>query len=194
MISGLILAAGESSRMNTPKALLQIQGQTFAECIFRKMQDAGIRLATIVTGAHHAEIEAAVKGKLRLEVVFNPLYQEGQLSSLKEGVRLLPTGSNAALIWPVDQPLVQTETVKKLMDTFQTERKRMTIPVYDERHGHPIICDMGAIRALLELRPTQTAKVLQQLFADQISFVEVDDSGVTLDIDTPEEYQKYITS
>lgn len=194
MISGLILAAGESSRMNTPKALLQIGGQTFVECIFRKMQDSGIHLATIVTGAHHAEIEAAVRGKFRLDVVFNPQYQEGQLSSLQEGIRLLPTGSSAALIWPVDQPLVRAETVQKLMETFQKERNRMTIPVFDERHGHPIICDLTAIRTLLELRPTQTAKVLQKIFSDQISFVEVDDAGVTIDIDTPEDYKKYITS
>ena len=109
MITAIVLAAGESRRMQTPKALLKIGNETFAECIARKCNEAGIHVIYIVTGVHREEIQQQMQGKYQVDFIFNFRYPEGQLSSLKEGLRNLPTGSTAALVWPVDQPLVRVE-------------------------------------------------------------------------------------
>src|ERR1051325_6730092 len=123
MVTAIILAAGESRRMQTPKALLKIGDETFGECIARKCNEAGIPVIYVVTGAHREEIQQQMKNKYELDFIFNFRYPEGQLSSLKEGLRNLPTGSSAALIWPVDQPLVQVETVQLLLKQHVAARK-----------------------------------------------------------------------
>jgi molybdenum cofactor cytidylyltransferase len=127
-----------------------------------------------------------------LDFILNTHYREGQLSSLKEGLRNLPTGSTEALVWPVDQPLVKLETVRTVLAAFQIERKHLTIPVFDGKRGHPVVYDIAAIHAAFSLKKNQTAKELQQIFSKETTFVEVEDEGVVRDIDTPEDYQKYI--
>lgn len=194
MVTAVILAAGESRRMQTPKALLKVGKESFVECIARKSKEAGIGVVYIVTGAHRDEIQQHMSGKYDVDLIFNFRYPEGQLSSLKEGLRNLPTGSNAALVWPVDLPLVKTETVKLLLKEQASGRKHLTIPTFNSRHGHPVIYDVHAIHSALSLRSSQTAKELQTIYANDMQLVEVKDEGVIIDIDTPEDYQKYITS
>jgi len=192
MIAAVILAAGESRRMETPKALLTIDSETFAECIARKVRECGLDLVYMVVGAHHEQIRKEVRGKHGLEFILNFRYPEGQLSSLKEGLRSLPTGATEALVWPVDHPLVKRETVEILISTFQKERKRITIPVHQGRRGHPVIYDIHAIQTLLSLKSSQTAKDLQAIFSAEISLADVEDPAILIDIDTPDDYQKYI--
>jgi len=194
MIAAMILAAGESQRMNTPKALLRIGIETFAECIVRKARQAGAATAYLVAGHHHNLIKEALKGKLELDILLNYRYKEGQLSSLKEGLRNLATGSTEVLVWPVDQPLVKTETVQVLLESYHRNKNHVTIPVFQSKHGHPVLYDAVAIHSVLRLSSAQTARDLQKIYEKEIDYVNVDDPGILVDIDTPEDYKKYITA
>lgn len=186
----IVLAAGESSRMNSPKALLKIGKESFVQCVVRKLKECGIDFIYVIGGPHH---EATKKEIPDIEVIFNSRYKEGQLSSLKEGLRNLPTGSSEAIIWPVDQPLVKMETVKLLWDSYRKAKKRITLPEYQSHRGHPVIYDRHAIHTLLTLNTaTQTAKDLQTVYEGETQVVAVEDPGVIIDIDTPEDYQKHI--
>ncbi len=193
MIAAIILAAGESQRMNVPKALLPIGTEMFAECIARKVREAGVAHVYLIAGHHHNLIKERLKGKLELDILFNYRYKEGQLSSLKEGLRNLATGLTEVLVWPVDQPLVKTVTVKVLLESYRSKKNHVTIPVFDSKHGHPVIYDSAAIYSALRMSSTQTAKELQKIFEKEIDFIEVADPGIVVDIDTPEDYKKYIT-
>lgn len=191
MIVAIVPAAGESSRMKSPKALLKIGKENFAQCIVRKLGECGIDFIYVIAGAQHEAIKKELTG---IEVLFNARHQLGQLSSLKEGLRNLPTGSSEALVWPVDQPLVSVETVQLLIDTYHHTKKRLTIPIYETRRGHPVLYDRHAIQATLALDSAkQTAKELQTIFAADTTLLEVEDPAVLIDIDTPEDYKKYIT-
>ena len=192
MVAALILAAGESKRMAKPKALLRIGQETFAESIARKCRECGIEAVYVVAGPHYEQLRKELLGKHRMELILNLRYREGQLSSLKEGLRSLPTNSTEALVWPVDQPLVKAETVKKMLEISRSERKHVTIPVYQGRRGHPVIYDVVAIQTLLSLRSHQTAKEIQAIYATGTSLLEVDDPAVLVDIDTPKDYQQHI--
>ena len=194
MITALILAAGESRRMQQPKALLKIKNESFVECIARKCRECGVEATVLIIGGHREEIAEKVGGKHDIKLLFNEHYKEGQVTSLKEGARNLPAGCTHALIWPVDQPLVKIETVRALIGDANTQKKHLTIPVFNSRRGHPVIYDVTAINTLLSLGPDQTAKELQNVYADSTSLVEVKDEGVVLDIDTPEDYSRYISS
>lgn len=193
MISGLILAAGESSRMNYPKALLKLGEETFAELIARKMRECGIGPCFLIAGSHSKELKESLSGKAEFKLVENPRFKEGQISSLKVGLKQVPLKSTAVLVWPVDQPLVKAETVQKILSAFQEQRRPVTIPVRQAKRGHPVVYDAEAVRTILSLDATHTAKDLQAIYANKITFVEVEDPGVLIDIDTPEDYQKYVT-
>jgi molybdenum cofactor cytidylyltransferase len=193
MIAAMILAAGESQRMNIPKALLRIGSETFAECIARKARQAGAGTVYLVAGHHHNLIKEKLKGKLELDIIFNYRYKEGQLSSLKEGLRNLATGSTEILVWPVDQPLVTLSTVQVLLESYRRNQKHVTIPVFQSKHGHPVLYDAVAIHSVLGLSSTKTARELLKIYESEIDFVNVEDQGVVLDIDTLEDYRKYVT-
>lgn len=191
MIVAIVLAGGDSSRMKSPKALLKIGKENFAQCIVRKLRECGFDFIYVVAGAQHEMIKKELTG---IDVLFNARHQLGQLSSLKEGLRSLPTGSSEALVWPVDQPLVSVETVQLLVDTYHHTKKRLIIPIYETRRGHPVLYDRHAIQAAMALDSArQTAKELQTVFAADTTLLEVEDQAVTIDIDTPEDYKKYIT-
>ena len=96
------------------------------------------------------------------------------------------------MVWPVDQPLVEIETARKIVEAYLSNNQALTIPVYQSQKGHPVIYDRIAMDAALALPSHQTGKDLQRIFSAQTTFVEVDDPGVVIDIDTPEDYEKYV--
>src|SRR5262245_3447223 len=116
MIAGIILAAGESSRIGSPKALLKINTETFVDRIANVLRSAGIQNILVVAGAHYDEIRKNAKG---LTVVFNPQHSLGQFSSLQTGLREIPTATESVIVWPVDLPLVKKETITALLDAAQ---------------------------------------------------------------------------
>ena len=119
MIAGLVLAAGESSRMGRDKALLTYQGRTFLEGVVAKLREAGVGRVAVVLGYHAEEIQRALNLK-GLEFIVNRNYQRGQTSSLQEGLRTLE-GSNpeAVVLCPVDHPVFSSQTVRNLIETFE---------------------------------------------------------------------------
>jgi CTP:molybdopterin cytidylyltransferase MocA len=191
MIYGIILAAGESSRMRIPKALLKIGEETFAEAIARKMMECGF-VPVLIAGYHAHEIRENFKNRLQIEILENPHYQEGQFSSLKEGLKNLQNTNEGVIVWPVDQPLVKAETALAIVNAFQRGRSPVTIPVLQSKRGHPVVYGPEAVQTILSMDRSHTAKDLQAIYGDKISFVEVDDPGILIDIDTPEDYRQYI--
>jgi molybdenum cofactor cytidylyltransferase len=194
-IAGLILAGGESLRMKSPKALLQIGHQTFVERLLDIMRQAGIDPVVVVAGAHYPEIDRHLGG--RCTVVLNLDYRHGQFSSLQTGLRELrtplepPTG---VVVWPVDQPLVQPETLATLLSGFGRFGAPVTVPVHQRRRGHPVVYSMEAVEEILSMDATRTGKDVAEFYTARICYVDVNDPGILIDIDTPEEYRKYAGS
>jgi molybdenum cofactor cytidylyltransferase len=89
MLAAAILAAGESTRMGEPKALVSVQGLTFVEHLFTATRLPRVGLTRIVLGAHAAEIGPKLKFDPAM-VVFNPDWTTGQLSSIHAAIRSLP--------------------------------------------------------------------------------------------------------
>jgi molybdenum cofactor cytidylyltransferase len=186
MICGLILAGGESSRIGSPKALLKIGDETFAERITKVLHSTGIQNILIVAGAHYEEIRKQLPD---FKVIFNSQYALGQFSSLQIGLREIPQQTEFVIVWPVDLPLVRKETIATLL---QTAKNPITVPVYHGKKGHPVIYDAETISQILSMQPTQTGKELFEYFKGKITLTDVEDPAVLIDIDTPEDYERHI--
>jgi molybdenum cofactor cytidylyltransferase len=186
MIGCLVLSAGASSRMGTPKALLDAgDGRSFVAAIAARAREAGAGAVVVVLGPPHAErIRAALPGDLT--VALNPQPELGMLSSVQAGIRALPA-VEAALIWPVDIPGVRATTVGAVLAAAPG---RIVIPTHGGRGGHPLAIPAGRFAELLALDPSLGLRALVQARPDEVVRLPVDDPGVLVDVDTPDDLDK----
>lgn len=189
MIVGIILAAGDSSRMGTPKALLEFEGGTFLAAVRGRMREAGISEIITVLG-RHAEI---IKKSGNFEdgvTVINPEPEKGQISSLCRALERIPAGGEAALVALVDQPGVKTGTCRALMASWKANRGKIVIPVYKGKRGHPIVLDKKAWPLCFRAPLDKGLHWVIHHESMEILNLTVDDPNVLKDVDTPEDYQK----
>lgn len=191
MISGLILAAGESRRMGSPKALLKYHGKTFIERICAAFLDAKIDELVVVLGARAEELRRALPAHPRLRIVINSRYFQGQLSSLMTGIGALSPESEAAVVNLVDHPLISVETIAALLASFRADPLPILIASYHGKRGHPVLFARQVYGELLAAPLDQGAKVVVRKDPSRVREIPLDDPGILADIDTPEDYRRY---
>jgi molybdenum cofactor cytidylyltransferase len=187
VIAGIILAAGASSRMGTPKALLDYRGETFLDRLIRVV-GSQCDPVIVTLGYHADQIRTGVRGHTRF--VVNPDPARGQLSSLQTALAEVPMDMEGILFMPVDCPAVEPETVQRIVDAFESLKKYLlVIPQYEGRHGHPVCARRELIGELLALPPAAQAKEVVRRHVDRTLFLDVGDAGVLGDIDDPAAYR-----
>lgn len=191
-LSGLILAAGFSSRMGVLKALLPLGGQPVLEHCVALFHDCGIKDVLVVTG-HRADEVGAVAKAAGARVTYNPDYADGMYGSIRAGVGLLDGQCGGFFLLPVDMPLLRRGTVHLLARSFAEAPARMYYPVFDGQRGHPPLLHGECIPAILaEHRPEGGLRtLLAGIEAEQpaqVREVQVADANIHVDLDTPEDY------
>jgi molybdenum cofactor cytidylyltransferase len=198
MIPGIVLAAGKSSRMGRPKALLPIGpgGETFVDHVTRTLLDGGVEEVVVVIGSDADAIRKAVRNDApRVRFVYNPDHEKGQLSSLLAALRAIDRpGVSAAMITLIDVPLISSATVQTLIRTHRERDALIIRPVSNARHGHPVIFHRALFDELRRADPAQGAKSVVHAHARDIVEVPVEDEGAFIDIDTTEDYERWIKS
>jgi molybdenum cofactor cytidylyltransferase len=187
-IAGIILAAGASRRMGSPKALLPWRYGTFLEHIILAFEPPINPLIVVVRETDDiATLKRLQMGKFARYVI-NPDPERGQLSSLQCGLAAVPKAQHFAFC-PVDFPLIEDKTVKELIRVYGNSDATIVIPRFESRHGHPVIMNRAIADEMLAEPPTGTARDVLHRHEAEIRYVAVDHPGVVADIDTPEEYK-----
>jgi molybdenum cofactor cytidylyltransferase len=190
MIAGIVLAAGESSRMGRDKARLGYRNSTFLETILNTLAEAGIERVAVVLGHHAEEIRSALNLGAA-DVVINHDYRRGQTSSLQVGLEALKSPElEAVVVCLVDHPAVSAQTLRRLVNSFYESRAAVVIPTYQGRRGHPVVIGRPLFDDLKSLAPDAGANRVVRQHHVATQFVEVNDPGILLDIDDPESYQQ----
>jgi len=185
--AGLILAAGESSRMGSPKALLEFRGETFIDRLIRCFS-AYCTPVIVVLGHEPEVIRAGVRFPLQAVFVLNTEYERGQFSSMQCGLRAVPEDADGVVFTPVDHPNVEGATVVKLIESGAL----IAIPQYLGSHGHPVLFSRSLIPEFLALPPDSQARVVTHRHASEIGYIDVADAGILDDIDDPEAYHRLL--
>jgi molybdenum cofactor cytidylyltransferase len=196
MIAAVILSAGESSRMGSPKALLPIEGKTFVERIVSTLQQTKVGKIIVVLG-HNAEEMKQKIGHLAVTVVVNRDYAKGQLSSLIAALRSLETEEVAGevdglLVHLVDLPFLNPSLVDAMIDSFYSSNKLIVVPLHKGRRGHPVIFSRKLFPEILSAPLDQGAKAVTRAHRDETLELETDDGNVLVDIDTPQDYAEHV--
>jgi molybdenum cofactor cytidylyltransferase len=191
---GIILAAGESSRMGSPKGLLEWRGTTLLEYQMNSLLQGGCDKVVVVTGKYDAEMAPLLKDRPGIIRSYNPKYLEGKTSSIKAGVWELPDDIHSIVLLAVDQPRPAwvIEKVLRLHIDFGAD---VTSPGFDGHGGHPLVFDAKFRSDLLNI--TEEDKGVRAIFRKsdidhhQVKF---DSAIVRLDINTPEAYENALAA
>ena len=190
MIAGLILAAGESSRIGQDKALLTYRGRTFLETILTMLRESRISRIAVVLGHHADEIRRAVNLD-GVEIAVNEDYARGQTSSLQAGLRALASQElEAIVLCLVDHPAVSPDTILTLITNFRESSAPVVIPTFQSQRGHPVLIARALFDELLRLSPEEGANTVIRKYRDATRFVEVHDQGILLDVDDEQNYRR----
>jgi len=193
LIPGVVLAGGSSTRMGSPKALLPLGAGTFLSQVLTTLRASGLDDLVVVTGAHDAEIRQAVETLAMpgVRVVHNAQHADGQVASLRAALHVVDhPGIAAVLVTLVDHPLVKAETVRRLIDAWAQVRAPVVRPVFEGRHGHPVIFASEVFGALWAVPVDAGARAVVRALGNAVHDVPVDDPGVCADVDTPGDYAR----
>lgn len=194
-VAGIVLAAGRSSRMGEPKALLEVDGGTFLERAIDILVEGGCSSVTVVLAPGEAGRRTGeIARRKRAVTVENPRANAEQIDSLRIGLATLPEDAEAAVVLPVDHPLAEARTVQELLRGFRASGLAIVRPVYGDRPGHPVLFARRLWRELAEPDLAEGAREVVHRHGAEILDVVIADRGVSVDIDTPEDYEREIAS
>ena len=184
----ILLAAGRSSRMGRPKALLDFDGRTALALALEAM--AGLAPPVVLLGPNRAEIEAQVN-LAGARVAVNPDVMSGQTASLRAGLAMLPPEAEAFVFMPVDYPLVRRSDVVRLVEAARAApSKAVFIPSHAMRRGHPVLCRRALAAEILALPPEAPARTALHADATRVEYVLFEEAYVLMDMNTPEDYAR----
>ncbi len=193
-VAGVVLAAGRSARMGSPKALLDFLGQPFAVRILEALEALDVKTRVVVVGPDAPRVRPALATHECL-IVENPDADAGPIASLRVALRALDSvRPSAVLVWPVDLPHVRVATVERLLELYRRTRAPVVLPTFAARRGHPIIWDAALFAELHsnEQASRVGARAVLRAHGAEAVTVPVDDPAVIDDLNTPEDYERLV--
>jgi molybdenum cofactor cytidylyltransferase len=196
--AGVILAAGDSSRMGRDKALLPwpppaagqtASSETFLSAAIRSLA-AATEFVLVVVGKNEAALAPIIYAH-GASLVVNPDPSRGQFSSLQVGLHeVLNHGRDAAMIALVDRPPLSSATIQTLREAFETADQNIwaVVPEFSGKHGHPYLVGREMMEAFLRVPATSIARDIEHAHQEHIEYFRVEDPLVALNINTPEDY------
>jgi len=192
MISAILLAAGESKRMGITKQILKFGKNTLLEYTLNNLVNSKIDEIVLVLGYKAEEIkEEIATGHEKLVITMNPDFRDGMSSSIRQGIRSINPEAKAALIVLGDQPLISSEIINLVIDSYNEKDAGIVAPVYKGTIGHPVCFNLNKYRdRLLGLSGDKGAKVIVEANTDDFFGVDVSSNNILVDIDDEENYLK----
>ena len=175
-------------RMGYPKALLPLGSDVFLTHILRVLRNVGLPKPVIILGKT-ASVVRTIIGNWTADVLVNPDPGRGQLSSIQMGLSHLNPESRAGMIWPVDQPAVSEDLIRRLTQVFIDSEAKIALPKRGNKRGHPAVFHRSLFQEFMDAPLEEGPKKILLRHQDAIVELPTDEPAVVKDIDTPEDYE-----
>jgi len=188
--TGIILAAGMSTRFGKPKQLLRLKGKYLIEWVLDAVLNSHLENIILVLGYKNREIFEAISEKAyhpALQVVVNDRFSEGLSQSLLAGLRMVQKTFPSVMFLLGDQPMVDSRMINHLLDRFWESDKDICVPTFQEKRGNPTIFSRNLYNQLLDIKGDVGARNIIKEHPEHVLYVEIDNSLYFLDIDTEED-------
>jgi molybdenum cofactor cytidylyltransferase len=192
-VSGVILAAGASTRLGQPKQLLDLAGEPLLRHTVRNALASNLDHVVLVLGARAAEIDEEV-GFLGQRIVVNPVHNEGQSTSLKLGLESIDPEAGSVLFLLGDQPGVTPAIINALIERFEASNAQIVQARYQNGPGNPVLFARSLFPELLAIDGDEGARSVIRRHRDSIVFADFPDRTIPQDVDTFEDYQALLRS
>lgn len=191
-VGAVILAAGKSSRMGEAKQLLRLGEKTVLGQTVENVRAARLDEIVIVLGAAAEAIREQLPAELLGEarVLVNPEYETGMASSLQAGLAALGSDVEAALIVLGDQPFVRPSTLDRIVEEYRRTWAEIVIPMHEGARGNPVLLDRSVFAKAMTLEGDVGCRAIFAKHREGVVYVDVEDPGVLLDIDSREDYER----
>ncbi len=194
MISAILLAAGESSRMNGDfKPLMKWGTRSIISQCIDNLKRSRVDEIVVVLGHRQSEVRSRLAGA-GVQFAINEDFRRGMISSIQTGLPLISPRSDGVMICLVDQPMVGPDVINPLVISFGDYEKKISVPTFHGKHGHPIIVSREYETEIMKLSDDNPDgfKALLNNHRSEIQEVSVDSDSILQDIDTFEDYQRLV--
>jgi molybdenum cofactor cytidylyltransferase len=183
-VVAILLAAGKSRRMRSCKQLLQLGESTVIDRCICALVTGGASEIVVVVSEVGNEVAEAVRD-YPVRIVVNPESEGDMASSVRAGRDALSAGASGVIVSLCDYPLVSAGTISGLVVEHGNSPGSIIIPCHQDQRGHPLLFPRTILNELVE---EQTLRDLVRWDPNRICSLDVNDPGVLLDMDTPEDY------
>jgi molybdenum cofactor cytidylyltransferase len=186
VISGVVLAAGTSSRLGRPKQLLELDGRPLLQHVVDAVAAAGVDEVVVVLGHAADQIGAAITFPDRARTVVNPDYRSGQASSLATGLEAVGPDPEAVVIVLGDQPRLDPQRIRRVLDAWTAADAAVARALWEGVPGHPVVIG----RSQLDLfRTIEGDKGGRDVIAGMTGVLEVEmGEAAPIDVDTWDDF------
>jgi molybdenum cofactor cytidylyltransferase len=186
---GVILAAGDSSRMGTSKSLLQWEGQPFVRVCALEALAAGLIPICIIAGADYESIKICVSD-LPVNVIWNSNWKKGLSCSIREGILSMPVFTGSVIFQLVDQPQINSLLIRELINEHSQTLSPIILPMAGGRRGNPSLFDRNTFQDLLQLEGDIGGRAIFSKYP--VKLLPWNDDSILMDVDTPDDYRKLV--
>ena len=188
MISAILLAAGQSKRMNGENKLTkEIQGIPLIKYSVKNILDSSIDELIVVLGHQKEIIEKLIERNEKIKLVFNQNFKSGMASSIKVGLNCLSEKADAFFVCLGDMPMVNSDVYNQIIKS--RNQKEIIVPTHEKQKGNPVLFAKSMKEKIMNIAGDVGAKKILELNKEKIFYLPIDDSGVVLDFNTQESFK-----
>ena len=182
-ISAILLAAGQSKRMNGENKLTkEIKGIPLIKLSVKNILASSINELIIVLGYQKEIIEKLIDKNEKIKFVLNKNFESGMASSIKAGLSHLPKNTEAFFICLGDMPMVNSDIYNQLIKS--RNQKDILIPTYNGQQGNPVLFNKSMKEKILSIKGDSGAKKILELYKDKILNLEINDQNISKGFNT----------
>jgi molybdenum cofactor cytidylyltransferase len=193
--AGIILAAGASVRFGQPKQLIKLWDKYLIEWVLDAALKSRLQTVVLVLGHEHQAIVRALGAKADhpgLKVVINPNYRDGQSTSLKAGLTCVRQAFSSVMYLLADQPMINSDTIDRILDQFHNSDKDIYVPVFEGRRGTPTIFKRSIYEEIMMIDGDIGARNIIAKKAERVLYAKIKDPKCFIDIDSQEDLKNLL--
>ena len=189
MISAILLAAGQSRRMNGENKLLKKYKKKYLiNHILSSLIKSKINKVFVVLGFQNSKVKKIIAKNKKIRFVYNKNYKSGMASSIKAGLKRISKKNTGFLIVQADMPLISKKIINSLYYAVKNNDKEIVVPIYKKKMGNPIGFNSSMIKILNKIKGDTGAKKIIKRNKKKLSLIKVNSKSIFKDFNTQKDF------